>query len=104
MVSETESTDISIEERLRAAVDEIDQLRRWKTQATKALARWDAVADLVPIGPNQLGLHKYDIVADEIKRLRSLITAWADAEDEADMIRGIDLFTAYEALRKAVGR
>ena len=46
----------------------------------------------------------YKRAADEIKRLRSLINAWADAEDEADMIRGIDLFTAYEALRKAVGR
>jgi len=42
--------------------------------------------------------------ADEIERLRSLINAWADAEDEADMIRGFDLFTAYESLRKAVGR
>jgi hypothetical protein len=46
----------------------------------------------------------YERAADEIEHLRSLITAWADAEDEADMIRGIDLFTAYEALRKAVGR
>jgi hypothetical protein len=42
--------------------------------------------------------------ADEIERLRALINAWADAEDEADMIRGFDLFTAYESLRKAVGR
>ena len=42
--------------------------------------------------------------ADEIESLRSLINAWADAEDEADMIRGFDLFTAYQALRKAVGR
>jgi len=42
--------------------------------------------------------------ADEIERLTKLIAAWADAEDEADMIRGIDLYTAYEALRKAVGR
>jgi hypothetical protein len=40
----------------------------------------------------------------EIERLRSLINAWADAEDEADMIRGVDLFIAYQALRKAVGR
>jgi hypothetical protein len=42
--------------------------------------------------------------ADEIERLRSLINAWADAEEEADLIRGFDLFTAYDALRKAVGR
>lgn len=41
--------------------------------------------------------------ADEIERLRSLIIVWAEAEDEADMIRGIDLYTAYEALRQAVG-
>ncbi len=39
-----------------------------------------------------------------VKRLHELITAWADAEDEADMIRGIDLYTAYEALRRVVGR
>ena len=42
--------------------------------------------------------------ADEIERLRFLVNAWADAEDEADMIRGVDLFIAYQALRKAVGR
>jgi hypothetical protein len=42
--------------------------------------------------------------ADEIKRLRVLINAWADAEDEADMIRAVDLFIAYQALRQAVGR
>jgi hypothetical protein len=42
--------------------------------------------------------------ADEIERLRALINDWADAEDEADMIRGIDLYIAYQALRKAVGR
>jgi len=46
----------------------------------------------------------HHLAADEIERLRALIAAWADAEDEADMIRGIDLYTAYEALRKAVGR
>jgi hypothetical protein len=45
-----------------------------------------------------------DELRGEIERLRALINQWADAEDEADMIRGIDLYVAYEALRKAVGR
>ncbi len=39
--------------------------------------------------------------ADEIERLRSLITEWADAEDVMNTER-ID--AAYIALRKAVGR
>jgi hypothetical protein len=46
----------------------------------------------------------HHLAADEIERLRALINDWADAEDEADMIRGFDLFTAYKSLRKAVGR
>ena len=40
----------------------------------------------------------------ELAELVAAVVAWCDAEDEVDMIRGIDLFTAYEALRKMVGR
>jgi len=42
--------------------------------------------------------------ADEIERLRALITAWADAENAAWGTEGGRLENACEALRKAVGR
>jgi hypothetical protein len=51
-----------------------------------------------------VGADHIDDLEKRIELLRSLINAWADAEDEADMIRGVDLFIAYQALRKAVGR
>lgn len=41
--------------------------------------------------------------ADEIERLRSLITAWADADDDPEDIDG-PYHAAWLALRKAVGR
>jgi len=42
--------------------------------------------------------------ADEIERLRALITAWADAEDVADIYWTDEYAQASAALRKAVGR
>jgi hypothetical protein len=71
--------------------DIVDLIKTWAE---------DLDAPVPPVIPTEYAL----LAVAEIERLRSLITAWADAEDEADMIRGIDLFTAYEALRKAVGR
>lgn len=117
---------------LSEASDEIERLRAWKAQATEVLARWDAVADTIEIGPNQLGLHKYDIVhaelqslqascdgyfaasrewRDEYRTLHTLVREWADAydrvEDEWALGDGSELvayYTALNALRKAVGR
>ena len=86
------------------AANEIERLRRWKAEAAKVLARWDDVADLVPTGANQLGLHKYDIVANELRRLRALITAWADADDYDEPESDDAYYKAWFALRKAVGR
>lgn len=104
------------------AADEIEQLRRWKAEATEILARWDSVADTIEIGPNQLGLHKSDLVAielndlraqrdgyfaashewrDEYRNLHTLVRKWADDAEGA-------IYNSYEeavaALRKAVGR
>ena len=46
--------------------------------------------------------------ADEIERLRGLITKWADAEYEEHVVYGgpwtVRANEAYDALRKAVGR
>ena len=46
--------------------------------------------------------------ADEIERLRALITEWADAEYEEHVVYGgpwtVRANEAYDALRKAVGR
>ena len=53
------------------AAKEIERLRAWKAQATEILARWDAVADTIDTGPNQLGLHKYDIVYAQLQSLRA---------------------------------
>jgi len=50
------------------AAAEIINLRQWKLEATQVLARWDAVADLVPA---QLGQRLSDAVANEITRLRA---------------------------------
>ena len=58
------------------AADEIEQLRRWKAEATEILARWDSVADTIEIGPNQLGLHKSDLVAIELNDLRDRSENW----------------------------
>jgi hypothetical protein len=46
---------------------EIARLQRWKAEATEVLARWNAVADLVPA---QLGQRLSDAVANEITQLR----------------------------------
>lgn len=107
------------------AADEIKRLRRWKAMATEILARWDAVADTIEIGPNQLGLHKYDIVhaelqalrascegyfaasrewRDEYRTLHTLVREWADAEDGAWGTGPGRFEEACDALRKAVGR
>ena len=45
----------------------------------------------------------YERAADEITRLRSLITAWVDADDDPADIDG-PYHAAWLALRKAVGR
>lgn len=54
------------------ALDEIDNLRRWKAEAMEALAEWDKVADLFP---PRLGASKPRVVMDEIARLRSIAAA-----------------------------
>ena len=104
------------------AANEIERLRRWKAEATEILARWDSVADTIEIGPNQLGLHKSDLVAielndlraqrdgyfaashewrDEYRNLHTLVQKWADDAEGA-------IYNSFEeavtALRKAVGR
>ena len=115
------------------AAAEIERLRAWKAQATEILARWDAVADTIDIGPNQLGLHKYDLVhsqlqflqasndgyfaasrewRDEYLHLHKLAREWADACDLMMKVGSLDTSTregiaavkALFALRKAVGR
>ena len=45
----------------------------------------------------------YGQAADEIERLRGLIAAWADADDDPADIDG-PYHAAWLALRKAVGR
>ena len=110
-----------IPETLAEAADEIDRLRRWKAEATEILARWDAVADTIEIGPNQLGLHKSDLVAielndlraqrdgyfaashewrDEYRNLHTLVRKWADAYSTLSP----NCIPASNALRKAVRR
>jgi len=42
--------------------------------------------------------------ADEIERLRALITAWADAEDDAEIFLTGEFAEASNALRQAVNR
>ena len=42
--------------------------------------------------------------ADEIERLRALIAAWADAEDDAEIFWTGEFAEASNALRQAVGR
>lgn len=42
--------------------------------------------------------------ADEIERLRALITAWADADDSNDLDAVGEFACARLALRQAVGR
>lgn len=118
----------------RDAADEIEQLRRWKAEATEILARWDAVSDTIEIGPNQLGLHKSDLVAielndlraqrdgyfasshewrDEYRNLHTLVLKWVDAWDDTRTDvqdeRWYHEITVRRidtgnALRKAVGR
>lgn len=41
--------------------------------------------------------------ADEIERLRALITAWVDADDDPEDVEGL-YHAAWLALRRAVGR
>jgi hypothetical protein len=79
-----------------------DIVKQLRERACPAGKPWTGDAPEEDHGHTDCWLHLQS--AKEIERLRTLITEWADAEDEADMIRGIDLFTAYEALRKAVGR
>ena len=43
------------------------------------------------------------LAVDEIERLRSLITAWVDADDDPEDVDG-PYHAAWLALRKAVGR
>jgi hypothetical protein len=45
----------------------------------------------------------YERSANEIERLRSLITEWADADDDPNDIEGV-YHSAWLALRKAIGR
>ena len=45
----------------------------------------------------------YERAANEIELLRSLITAWVDADDDDDAPDGM-YHAAWLALRKAVGR
>lgn len=72
-----------------------------------------AFAELVDLGSGRLVLVSGEIftdAADEIERLRALITAWADADaadgfhDEPECDCGAPLCVASAALRKAVGR
>ena len=41
---------------------------------------------------------------DEVERLRTLITEWADAEDLVVIDSDLRLYAAHNNLRKAVGR
>jgi hypothetical protein len=62
----------------------------------------DLDAPVPPVIPTEYAL----MAVDEIERLRSLITAWADASDAWDAYPDADLRdrAAVVALRKAVGR
>ena len=51
---------------------ENERLRRWKAEATEVLARWDAVADLVP---SRFGYRRSAAVVAEIERLRADLAA-----------------------------
>lgn len=60
----------------------------------------DPDAPVPPVVPTEYAL----LAVDEIKRLRSLITEWADAEDLVVIDSDLRLYAAYNNLRKAVGR
>lgn len=49
----------------------ITELERWKREALEVLARWDAVAEKVPVGAKGLGRLKADLVADRIVELEA---------------------------------
>jgi L-aminopeptidase/D-esterase-like protein len=52
------------------AADRIEELERWKREATEVIANWDLVAEMVTPRTQDLGRSKADLVADEVTRLR----------------------------------
>ena len=53
--------------------------------------------------PDPWDVTLYQRAADEIERLRNLITAWADADDDPDDVDG-PYHAAWLNLRRAIGR
>lgn len=86
---------------MAAALDELDRLRRWKTEATEVLKRWDNVAAMIEDAP--LGALKSDVVAAGITRLQA-------ASDLIESLRvaleqhGDELSSLEDRLAEANGR
>lgn len=63
------------ERRVLAMCAEIEQLRRWKSEATKVIDAWEGVY-IIAGQPGMLGESKPHAVSREIQRLRSANAAW----------------------------
>ena len=64
---------------LREAADEIERLRGWKAEAMFVLGEWDTVFHMIGSDTQRIGQSKWAVVADEIKRLRTIIERAKDA-------------------------
>jgi len=64
-----------------AAADEIERLRRWKTDATYVLDAWQEAWELAGC-PSNLGATKSEAMLDEITRLRAEVEHEREQSDE----------------------
>ena len=64
-----------------AAADEIERLRRWKTNATYVLDAWQEAWELAGC-PSNLGATKSEAMLDEITRLRAEVEHEREQSDE----------------------
>jgi hypothetical protein len=62
--------DLHLDRQAKIALDEIDNLRRWKAEALEVLRRWDAVAERFDLS-GHLGEFEADAVGEEIDRMRA---------------------------------
>ena len=91
---------------IRAAVDEIERLRRPSWDDLMAIVDEIYPADVFDGSSGDEGPRTLTLMR-EIERLRSLITEWADATDLASACMCCDqerFASAEQALRRAVGR